>query len=108
MKEMSEACATYLTRTWSNEIIGKHQFLDNLKLTDVTNVSKKEDRNLVKNYRPLSVLLVISKIFKRKLQKQIMFYIDKTFFSISMWLWKRLLYKTDIHFNDRELEKNKR
>ena len=42
----------------------------------MTPVFKKEGRNLV-NYKHLSVLTVISKIFERKLHKQIVSYIDK-------------------------------
>ena len=38
---------------------------------------KKEDASLLKNYRPVSVLSVVSKIFERIIQKQILEYIDK-------------------------------
>ena len=68
--------STFNQNLKSNEIIEKHQFSDNLKLADVTPVFKKEDRNLV-NYKHVSVLTVISKIFETKLHKQIVSYIDK-------------------------------
>ena len=38
---------------------------------------KKEDASLLKNYRPVSVLPVVSKIYERIMQKQILEYIDK-------------------------------
>ena len=38
---------------------------------------KKEDASLLKNYRPVSVPPVVSKIYERKMQKQILEYIDK-------------------------------
>ena len=38
---------------------------------------KKEGSNLTKCYRPVSVLPVVSKIFERQLQKQIISYIDQ-------------------------------
>ena len=57
-------------------------------MKDVTPVFKKEYRNLVKNYRHISVFPVVLKIFERKLQKQVSF-------SIYMWIQR----------NDREMEK---
>ena len=48
---------------------------NNLKLVNVTSGLKKEDSNLIKNYRPGSVLPVVSKIFEKQLQKQIISYI---------------------------------
>ena len=58
----------------------KKSFPNNLKLANVTpvcvqkRVFKKEYASLLKNYRPVSVLPVVSKIYERTMQKQ---YIDK-------------------------------
>ena len=38
---------------------------------------KKEDASLLKNYWPVSVLPVVSKVCERIMQKQILEYIDK-------------------------------
>ena len=65
LKEMSE-----VPGVWNIEIVSQHKFSDNLKLADVTPVFKKDDANLTKNYRPVSVLPIVSKIFdcfKKKL-----------------------------------------
>ena len=43
----------------------------------MTPVFKKEDASLLKNYRLVSVLPVVSKIYERIMQKQILEYIDK-------------------------------
>ena len=43
----------------------------------MTPVFKKEDASLLKNYRPVSVLPVVSKIYERIIQKEILEYIDK-------------------------------
>ena len=43
----------------------------------MTRVFKKEDASLLKNYRPVSVLPVVSQICERIMQKQILEYIDK-------------------------------
>ena len=43
----------------------------------MTSVFKKEDASLLKNYRPVSALPVVSKIYERIIQKQILKYKDK-------------------------------
>lgn len=69
LKEMSDVCAPYLTRIWNNGIIGKYKFPDNLKLTN-TAIYEKADRNLVINYRTVSVLLVIQRFLKENYQNK--------------------------------------
>ena len=54
-----------------NESLNNCSFPDKLKLADITPIFKKEDATLEKNYRPVSVLPVVSKIFERLLQTQI-------------------------------------
>ena len=48
-----------------------------MKLADITPIFKKDDATLAKNYRPVSVLPVVSKIFERIMQKQITVYIEE-------------------------------
>ena len=36
-----------------------------MKLANVVSVHKKEEKNLLKNYRPVSLLPIFSKIFER-------------------------------------------
>ena len=74
---MSDICAPPLNDIWNNEIITQKRFPNNLKLADVTLKFKKEDASLLKNYRPISVLPIVSKIYERIMQKQIVEYIDK-------------------------------
>ena len=74
---MSDICAPALNDIWNNEIITQKGFPNNFKLADVTPVFKKEDAFLLKNYKPVSVLPVVSKIYERIMQKQILEYIDK-------------------------------
>ena len=52
------------------------QFPDNLKLADISPVFKKIDPLNKENYRPVSVLTSISKIFEKLIQKQINGYIN--------------------------------
>ena len=54
-----------------NDSIEKSDFPQNLKLADITPVYKKNDPLDKTNYRPISILPVVSKIFERIMQKQI-------------------------------------
>ena len=74
---MSEVSAPFLTNDWNIEIVSQHKFSDSLKIADVTPAFKKDGANLTKNYRPGSVLAIVSKIFERLLQKQTISCIDQ-------------------------------
>ena len=74
---MSDICAPPLNYFWNKEIITQKSFPNNLKLADVTPVFKKEDVSFLQNYRPVNDLPVISKIYERIMQKQILEYIEK-------------------------------
>ena len=52
-------------------------FPDELKVADVIPLFKKEDPNNKANYRPISLLLIISKIFRRVLFEQIEKFAEK-------------------------------
>ena len=52
------------------------KFPDQLKLADVTTIYKKDDPNKSKNYRPVSVLPVVSKVFEKIMHDQISQYIN--------------------------------
>ena len=77
LKKSSTICGPALQKIWNKELIGKGVFAENLKLAVVTLIHKKEDKSLAKNYRPVSVLPSVSKVFERLLQKQILEYINK-------------------------------
>ena len=53
-----------------------NEFPDKLKVADVSPVHEKDDATNVKNYRPINVLPVCSKIFERLMQSQINDYIN--------------------------------
>ena len=50
---------------WNEEIIGNKIFPGKLKLADISPIFKKLERTLKLNYRPVSVLPAVSKIFER-------------------------------------------
>ena len=76
LKETSNECAPFLARIWNEEVIGLNNFPKDLKLADVTPIFKKDNATQVKNYRPVSVLPTVSKIFERLMHIQIKNYID--------------------------------
>ena len=77
LKDSSEDCSIVLRNISNFEILGKQYFSQNLKLADVTPVYKKKDPTLAENYRPVSVLLSVSKVFERIIQNQIKNYVDE-------------------------------
>ena len=66
-----------LMNIWNKEIVQNKLFPTKLKLADINPIFKQFEHILVKNYRPVSILPVISKIFERLMQKQINAYVDK-------------------------------
>ena len=77
LKSSSEICNVALQNIWNSEILGNLHFRNKLKLADITPVYKKKDLTLVENYRPVSVLPSVSKIFERIIQKQFSNYVDE-------------------------------
>ena len=58
-------------------LLPKMNFPNELKLADITPPSEKGDVTNVENYRPISVLPAVSKIYERIMQKQISSFIEK-------------------------------
>ena len=85
LKVSSDTSAETLHNLFSECLI-TDSFPDNLKLADITPVFKKKDPLNKENYRPVSVLPSISKIFEKLMQKQINDYISNFFISLLMWI----------------------
>ena len=75
LKQSSDVCVPVLCDL-INESIRNNEFPKELKVADITPVFKKDDATSVKNYRPVSVLPVVSKIYERIIQRQIINHID--------------------------------
>ena len=69
----AEAICFYFNKSLQN---GK--FPNCLKLANITPVFKKGARTSKTNYRPVSILLVFSKIFERLLSRQLLKFFDNT------------------------------
>ena len=52
-------------------------FPDKLKVADISPIFKAKDNTSKKNYRPVSVLNTVSKLFEKLLYKQFVTYIDQ-------------------------------
>ena len=74
-KENADIFAEYICRFFI-ESIKKSRFPSTLNNANVTPVFKKGCRGSKENYRPVSILPVISKIFEKLLCKQITIFID--------------------------------
>ena len=61
----------------SNDTVSHCKFPNELKKADVTPIFKKDDSTKAKNYRPVSVLPVVSKVFERIMYKEISEYINQ-------------------------------
>ena len=48
-----------------NQSVSSGIFLDSLKIAKVTPLYKKDDKYLMNNYRPISILPSVSKVFER-------------------------------------------
>ena len=70
LRHASDVCGPILQKL-INQSIRNNEFPDELKLAYISPIFKKEDVTSVKNYRPISVLLAVSKIYEKIMQKQI-------------------------------------
>ena len=77
LKLAANESAPIITNIWNEEVVSSSMFPQSLKLADVTPVYKKSDPTLVSNYRPISVLPTMSKVFERLMHHQVSEYIDK-------------------------------
>ena len=76
LKQSFDICGPILHRL-VNHSLRYNEFPTDLKFADITPTFKKEDATSVKNYRPISVLPAVSKVYERVIQKQITTHIDK-------------------------------
>ena len=76
LKTACSESSSYLTKVWNEEMLTENSFSENLKLADGVPVFKKCDPTCAKNYRQISVLPTVSKVFERLMHDQITTYMD--------------------------------
>ena len=67
--------ATFLVKD-TNTCIRKGEFPDKLEMADITPAFKKGDRHDKSNYRPVSILPILSKVYEKCLYKQVANYME--------------------------------
>lgn len=77
LKQVEVIIAEPLQLIWNLEIIDNQKFPSKLKCADISPIFKKLDCVLKENYRPISILPVVSKIFERIMEQQIKYFIEK-------------------------------
>ena len=80
LKEVVDIVAEPLSQIWKIEIVQGRKFASQLKRGDITPLHKKLENILKENYRPVSLLPVVSKLFEKLMQKQMKSFIE-TFLS---------------------------
>ena len=75
VKENLNMFAIFLAKD-INTCINKGKFPDKQKMADITRAFKKRDKNDKSNYRPVSVLPILSKVYGKCLYKQVESYME--------------------------------
>ena len=83
LKQEEDIVVSPLTEIWNIEIVQNRKFSSKLKLADITPLHKKLETIYKENYRPVSLLPVVSKIFERIMLKQMKPFIENF---LSKWL----------------------
>ena len=76
MKGCIDILGPYIMDTFNNSITS-NTFPNSLKFAEVSPTYKKGDTTDIRNYRPISILPSLSKVFERILYKQICSYMEK-------------------------------
>ena len=72
----NDIVSSYLSKIY-NDSKNSEKYPCSLKTADVTPIHKEKERTLKKNYRPVSILPTLSKIFEGNMNEQIFTYIEK-------------------------------
>ena len=69
---------SYHLSTFYNKAKNNQNYPTSLKVANVTPIHKKDEKTLMKNYRPVSLLPIVSKLYEKTMYNQILTYIDKS------------------------------
>ena len=72
----NDIASDYLSKIY-NVSKNSEKYPTSLKSADVTPIYKEKERTLRKNYRPVSILPILSKLYESNMNEQILSYIDK-------------------------------
>ena len=77
LRDMRSIVSKPLAEIWKKQCVENKSFPGKLKLGDITAVFKALEKTLKKNYRPITVLPVISKLFEKIMDEQTDAYMDQ-------------------------------
>ena len=80
--ENKDICSHFLAKIYKDSILNS-RFPTTLKNADITPIHKRDERSKKENYRPVSILPCVSKIFERNMLDQICIYIWTTIYQIT-------------------------
>ena len=69
--------SNYLSEYY-NKAKQEHKYPTSLKIADVIPIHKKDEKTLAKNYRPVSLIPVVSKLFERNMHTEIIDFIENS------------------------------
>ena len=72
----NDTVSSYISKMY-NESKNNDKFPDSLKTADVTPIYKEKERTQKKNYRPVSLLQILSKLYGGTMSEQISAYMEK-------------------------------
>ena len=78
---MLKICDTAVVEPLSiifNNCINQNMFPDIWKRSNICSIHKKGDKQIINNYRPVSLLLICGKIFERIISNSLYEYVEKT------------------------------
>ena len=76
LKESNDIASYYLSSIYNDSKNSKN-YPTSLKTADVTPIHKENERILTKNYRPVSLLPILSKLYERNMYDPIFLYIER-------------------------------
>ena len=76
LREHNEICAPFITKSY-NDSVNTCIFPSTLKYADITPGHKKDETTSKENYRPVSILPTVSKIYERIMYRDIELYMQK-------------------------------
>ena len=69
-----------------NKAKNEYHYPGSLKLSDVIPIHKKDEKTLAKNYRPVSLIPIVSKLFEKNMYKRNYRLHRKLSFFLSLWI----------------------
>ena len=105
IKEFGTFFAELLSKTF-NSCLKSGSFTQDLKCAEVVSIYKKNDENDKSNYKPISLLSSISKVYERCMQKTTWRILQWFISKILVWFQARLCYSELSLGYDRKTEKN--